>query len=155
MSKILSILELWRTFPECLLPISCNNDMGLNARKPVFRVREQQRLRPVTEFDARNPSDHGLCHFDKDTISLEQRAPKFHYHVVVQRRRRCWTLSMELWGIMLYTFERWHEISNYVVCATSKGSDQPAHTHRLIRAFADRLNILWLLNYWPNLIYGF
>ena len=40
------------------------------------------------------------------------------------------------------TFEPWHEISNNVVCATSKGSDQPAHTCRLIRAFASRLNIL-------------
>ena len=36
----------------------------------------------------------------------------------------------------------WHEISNNVVCATSKGSDQPAHRRRLIRAFAGRLNIL-------------
>ena len=35
-----------------------------------------------------------------------------------------------------------HEISNNVVCATSKDSDQPAHTRSLIRAFADRLNIL-------------
>ena len=35
-----------------------------------------------------------------------------------------------------------HEISNDVVCATSKGSDQPAHTRSLIRAFASRLNIL-------------
>ena len=35
-----------------------------------------------------------------------------------------------------------HEISNNVVCATSKGSDQPAHTRGLIRAFARRLNIL-------------
>ena len=34
-----------------------------------------------------------------------------------------------------------HEISNNVVCATSKGSDQPAHMRRLIRAFASRLNI--------------
>ena len=31
-----------------------------------------------------------------------------------------------------------HEISNNVVCATSKGSDQPAHTRRLIRAIASR-----------------
>ena len=31
-----------------------------------------------------------------------------------------------------------HEISNNVVCATSKGSDQPAHTRSLIRAFASR-----------------
>ena len=35
-----------------------------------------------------------------------------------------------------------HEISNNVVCATSKASDQPAHTRSLIRAFASRLNIL-------------
>ena len=37
-----------------------------------------------------------------------------------------------------------HEISNNVVCATSKASDQPAHTRSLIRAFVSRLNILWV-----------
>ena len=35
-----------------------------------------------------------------------------------------------------------HEVSNKVVCATSKTSDQPAHTHSLIRAFASPLRIL-------------
>ena len=35
-----------------------------------------------------------------------------------------------------------HEISNNVVCATSKASDQPAHTRSLIRDFASHLNIL-------------
>ena len=35
-----------------------------------------------------------------------------------------------------------HEISNNVVCATSKGSDQSAHMRSLIRAFASGLNIL-------------
>ena len=35
-----------------------------------------------------------------------------------------------------------HEISNNVICATSKVSDQRAHTRSLIRAFACRLNIL-------------
>ena len=35
-----------------------------------------------------------------------------------------------------------HEISNNVVCATSKASDQPAHTRSLIRAFASRLSML-------------
>ena len=40
-----------------------------------------------------------------------------------------------------------HEISNNVVCATSKASDQPAHTHSLIRAFASCLNILGVLSY--------
>ena len=43
---------------------------------------------------------------------------------------------------VLNIFEPWHEISNIVVCATSKGSDQPAQTRRLVRAFASRLNIL-------------
>ena len=40
-----------------------------------------------------------------------------------------------------------HEISNYVVCATSKASDQPAHTRSLIRAFASGLTILCVLRY--------
>ena len=35
-----------------------------------------------------------------------------------------------------------HEISNNVVCATSKASDQAAHMRSLIRAFASRLHIL-------------
>ena len=35
-----------------------------------------------------------------------------------------------------------HEISNNVVWAASKASDQPAHMRSLIRAFACRLNIL-------------
>ena len=39
-------------------------------------------------------------------------------------------------------YEQWHEISNNVVCEPSKGSDQPAQTCSLIRAFARRLNIL-------------
>ena len=38
-------------------------------------------------------------------------------------------------------FEQWHEIPNYVVCATNKASDQPAHTRSLIRAFASCLHI--------------
>ena len=37
-------------------------------------------------------------------------------------------------------YEPRHEISNNVVCATIKGSDQPAHD--LIRVFASHLNIL-------------
>ena len=44
-------------------------------------------------------------------------------------------------------FEPVHEISNNVVCATSKASDQSAHTRSLIRAFASRLSILGLLSY--------
>ena len=39
-------------------------------------------------------------------------------------------------------YEQLHEISNNVVCVTSKDSDQSAHTRSLIRAFASRLKIL-------------
>ena len=38
-----------------------------------------------------------------------------------------------------------NEISNNVVCATSKGSDHPVHMRSLIRVFASRFNILCLL----------
>ena len=40
------------------------------------------------------------------------------------------------------TYEPRHDISNNVVCATSKISDQSAHMRSLIRAFAYRLDIL-------------
>ena len=40
------------------------------------------------------------------------------------------------------TYEPAHEISNNMVCATSKASDQPAHTGSLIRAFTSGLCIL-------------
>ena len=43
---------------------------------------------------------------------------------------------------MDYINEPVHEIFNNVVCVTNKGSDQPAHTRSLIRAFASRLSIL-------------
>ena len=47
-----------------------------------------------------------------------------------------------------------HEISNNVVCVTSKASDQPAHMRSLIRAFASRLSNLKLLSYWLNTIFS-
>ena len=40
--------------------------------------------------------------------------------------------------VCMQKYEPPHEISNNVVCATSKGSDQPAHASSLIRAFASR-----------------
>ena len=38
-------------------------------------------------------------------------------------------------------FEPVHEISNNMVCVTSKASDQPAHMRSLIRAFASGLSV--------------
>ena len=42
----------------------------------------------------------------------------------------------------LIVYEPVHEISNNMICATSKVSDQPAHTRSLIRAFASDLSNL-------------
>ena len=44
--------------------------------------------------------------------------------------------------MIFFVFEGLHEISNNVVCATSKASEQPAHARSLIRALASHLNIL-------------
>ena len=52
-------------------------------------------------------------------------------------------------------YEPRQEISNNVVCATSKVSDQPAHKRSLIRAFASCVKILWVLSYWFNIILSF
>ena len=46
------------------------------------------------------------------------------------------------WKSHVLAHEPVHEISNNVVCATSKASDQPAHTRSLIRAFARRCSTL-------------
>ena len=45
------------------------------------------------------------------------------------------------------TVEPVYEISNNVVCVTSKASDLPVHMHSLIRAFASRLNTIGVLSY--------
>ena len=42
------------------------------------------------------------------------------------------------WLNYVIIIEPVHEISSNVVCATSKASDQPAHTRSLTRAFASR-----------------
>ena len=51
-------------------------------------------------------------------------------------------LNMDYTGSAESTYEPVHEISNNVVGATSKASDQPAHARSLIRASASRLSIL-------------
>ena len=46
------------------------------------------------------------------------------------------------------------DFQQYGMC-DQQDSDQPAHTHSLIRAFASRMNIQWLLIYWPNIVWSF
>ena len=64
-------------------------------------------------------------------------------------------LWWKYWVFSKTTYEPWHGISNYVVCATSKASDQPAHMRRLIRAFASHFHILGVLSYRLNIIWSF
>ena len=45
-------------------------------------------------------------------------------------------------SFLSFAYEPRHEISNNLVCATSKTSDQPAHSGSLIRAFTSPLNIM-------------
>ena len=63
-----------------------------------------------------------------------------HYNIVYNRKK------MKIF-VMNIIFEPWHEISNIVVCATSKGSDQPAHTQSDHRAFASPFSIIRVSSY--------
>ena len=91
---------------------------------------------------------HMNTHSDAHEYSLEQELlPKFHnfggeYQFAIESA--CICLKRRLISILTvwHIIEPRYEISNNVVCATSKGSDQPTHTCSLIRAFAGRLNIL-------------
>ena len=53
----------------------------------------------------------------------------------------CQSFSGDYLPLRFLSCEPVHEISNNVVCATSKASGQPTLTHSLIGAFACRLNI--------------
>ena len=66
-----------------------------------------------------------------------------------------WWVVYKYMEIIYKNLSRNKKFPKNVVCATSKGSDQPAHTRSLIRAFARRLIILWLLSYWLNIIWSF
>ena len=64
-----------------------------------------------------------------------------HVGKIFQLCEQCCSFSQSiLQNTQIY--EPWHEISNNVVCATSKALDHPAHTGSLIRAFASGLHIL-------------
>ena len=60
------------------------------------------------------------------------------------KKHQSWTHSDKpLWIRACASFStKTYEISNNVVCATRKGSDQRAHTRSLIRAFAMNIKLL-------------
>ena len=78
-----------------------------------------------------------LCKFDlNQTAGSEDNARQRSYATRTPMRKPTGSAPKQ--------YEPVHEIFNNVLCATSKASDQPAHTRSLIRAFASRLSILWL-----------
>ena len=115
--------------------------------------------------------------------SLRDASSKFKIYIHVSVFMRTQFKNCHFWVenhgefIQSNTFEPRHDISNNVVCGPAKqslrsalsacayaqsdqslwASDlhyQPVHTHSLIRAFASHLNILWLLGYWPYIIWS-
>ena len=99
-----------------------------------------------------------LQDFQPRQIRKQGRSLEAFAHVQKVRKshvlaRKAFRASFSLTGAIIY--EPRHEISNNMVCATSKCSDQPAHTRSLIRAFSSRLNILWLVSYGLNIIWSF
>ena len=81
---------------------------------------------------------------------------QFYYHIEHSRsyisvnlffNNSCQSLMNYTSILSVIINEPVHEISNNLVCATSKASDQPAHTRSLIRAFVSSLSILCLLSY--------
>ena len=91
----------------------------------------------------------GYAWFDVIKVSKGAKIRNRYNHVKrYQATQMVWKC---LWIISLN--EPLHEISNNVVCATSRASDQPAHTRSLIRAFASHLNILWIFSYCPNSLF--
>ena len=93
------------------------------------------KLRECEVFVKIKPSRNGEIRVSMSVTDVGKSCPSLE----------CSTWQICLLPVMLFvkkTFEPLHEISNNVVCATSKGSDQPAHTRRLSRAYASRLIIL-------------
>ena len=60
--------------------------------------------------------------------------------VYIRTKQQCGFIPFQY--LFCIIFEPQHEITNNAVCATSKGSDQPAHTRSQTRAFACRLILL-------------
>ena len=133
--------------------------MGLVMRKPVFGVSDKMRFKPASSATETSQKIEIALEASLDMIVSNTPITK-----VLIRQRRCAGWSVPLLftnngrqvfsrrcpdytknnktlkqSIETLIIEPRHEISNNLVYATSKGSDQPAHTLSLIRAFANHL----------------
>ena len=103
---------------------------------------DQQRLRPACAYAQ---SDQSLCWSLEYCMSVKLLT---EHHMEFLSLKGGFTGSSESTLVKIphcwKSYPR-HEISNNVVCATSKGSDQPAHTRSLIRA-----RVCWSLEYYMS-----
>ena len=73
---------------------------------------------------------------EANTMNPDQRSRLKWVHIVIEATKVHQQIKNQP------IFEPLHDISKNVECETREGSDQPAHMHSLIRAFASRLIIL-------------
>ena len=102
----------------------------LEYKNAIFNGEQEKESIICVRIEKSVPRDHHLSSLGKPLDAKRDPGDVFFYP----------TLTLMIYGPR-------HEISNNVVCATSKASDQPAHTRILIRVFASRLNILLVLSY--------
>ena len=112
------------------------------------------KMKPYTSEPAHTNPHWPLINMDEKAI-IGGYLVKESYNWRLSRKRILVQIAVCLLFCYRSKFEPWHKISNDVVCATSKCSDQPAHTRSLIIAFASRLSILWMFSYWMNSIKSF
>ena len=75
------------------------------------------------------------------TLANSEDPDKMPHNATFYQSLHC-LLRRNRWKSLNTLYEPQHEIFNNLVCASSKASDQPAHTRSLIRAFASPYFIL-------------
>ena len=140
LTLLLSVCDQWRYWWDCTFVQACLN---LHCSNPVGQ--EMCILSDIATFCVWVTSES----IDETVHKCRSEPPLLDYHVIISQSFCSCSLLFLNW------FEPWHEISNNLVCATSKGSDQPVHMRSLIRAFTCSSNILWVLSYWLNTVWGF
>ena len=124
--RAISILIIGATAPTCGQSLGMRD--GFIEDFQIWSPSEEIISYPATDG---RPGDVGWC------LQKFDRTPFLQVRIAFRD-----ILQYKLLFSIRNIIEPRHEISNNVVSAISKASNQPAHMRRLIRAFASRLHIL-------------
>ena len=105
-----------------------------SADRAKYQVQQDQQINHYSVVDSLDTKN---CYYKPAQLQHSLLATKYKGCRLIPKR-----ISNPTVHLPKKRFEPPHEISNNVLCATSKASDQPVHTRSLIRAFASHLNIL-------------